>query len=524
MPFWVYLSHFAASLCSSAYSRNEMLTPNSPPVEMSMERAVAFCSQLQFAGRLVVAASNSPNSVTLSGDADAVSEAHELFRQQGLFARKLIVDIAYHSPHMKLCAKPYLTSLQACKIKYKMPRPGCTWISSVHGFEMDISSDPLDDSYWLENLLNPVLYMEALEQAVLEHGPFNIALEIGPHAVLKGPTTQTIEHLKQPALPYCGVLKRGGCDVSAFSAALGFVWTELGVSVLDFPRYEAAMRQKERKKPCLLKDLPSYPWDHEQIYWKESRISKEYRCRANPSHELLGVRIDGTSTEFRWRNILRLTEMPWLRGHKLQAEALFPAAGYCVMAFEASRALWEGRAVRLLELENLEIHRAISLAEDSLGTEVLFSLTVVQNSLDQPLGGGTLILADFSCSACKADGTDTLRTIFTGMLRVQIGETLANLLPARLHQETNRAPVDLDRFYSCLSGVGLDYTGSFRGLSSADRRLFEASATAKRTPTSLIIHPALLDVCFQAILVAYAAPGDEYVSRNCYISVTKEPC
>ncbi|KAL8787621.1 MAG: hypothetical protein Q9195_007667 [Heterodermia aff. obscurata] len=478
---------------------------------MSMERAVAFCSQTQFAGRLVVAASNAPKSVTLSGDTDAVTEAQELCRQQGLFARKLKVDIAYHSPHMKLCAKPYLLSLQACKIKYKMPRSGCAWISSVHGFEMDISSDPLDDTYWQRNLLNPVLYMEALEQAVLEHGPFNTALEIGPHPVLKGPTTQIIQHLTQPSLPYCGLLKRGGCDVSAFSAALGFLWTELGSSVVDFPRYEATMRQQKETEPCLLKDLPSYPWDHEQIYWKESRISKEYRCRAEPPHELLGARIDGTSTEFRWRNILRLTEMPWLRGHKLQAEALFPAAGYCVMALEASRALWEGRAVRLLELENLEIHRAISLAEDSPGTEVVFSLTAAKNSLDQPLDENTTLLADFSCSAGKVDGTDSLRTIFTGVLRVQIGEVSADLLPARLHQETSRTPVDLDRFYSCLSGVGLDYTGSFRGLMSADRRLFEASATAVRIPTSLMVHPALLDMCFQAILVGYAAPGDESV-------------
>ena len=501
-----------------------MLTLNSPTVEMSMERAVAFCSQIRFAGRLVVAASNSPNSSTLSGDTDAVTEAQKLFRQQGLFARKLMVDIAYHSPHMKLCAKPYLTSLLACNIKYKMPRPGCTWISSVHGFEMDISSDPLDDTYWLENLLNPVLYMEALEQAVLEHGPFDIALEIGPHAVLRGPTAQTIKHLTQPALPYCGVLKRGGCDVSAFSAALGFVWTELGNSVVDFPRYGVAMRQKEGTKPCLVKDLPSYPWDHEQIYWKESRISREYRCRAEPSHELLGVRVDGTSTEFRWRNILRLTEMPWLRGHKLQAEALFPAAGYCVMALEASRVLWEGRAVRLLEVEDLEIYRAISLVEDSPGTEVVFSLTVAKKYLDQPLGEGTVLLADFSCSAGKTDGADSLRIIFTGVLRVQIGEASTNPLPARLHQETTRAPVDLDRFYSCLSGVGLDYTGSFRGLLSANRRLFEASATAVRIPTSLMVHPALLDVCFQAILVGYAAPGDEYVSLKCYSSINKGLC
>ena len=110
------------------------------------------------------------------------------------------------------------------------------------------------------------------------------------------------------------------------------------------------------------------------------------------------------------------------------------------------------------------------------------------------------------------------------MLRVQLGETSANLLPARLHQETNRAPIDLDRFYSCLSGVGLDYTGSFRGLLSANRRLFEASATAERSPTSLVVHPALLDVCFQSILVAYAAPGDEYVFDDYYISVAKELC
>lgn len=61
---------------------------------LTHEDADEFCSQPQLAGRISVAASNAPESVTLSGDVDAVKEAKQMLDDRGIFARALKVNKA----------------------------------------------------------------------------------------------------------------------------------------------------------------------------------------------------------------------------------------------------------------------------------------------------------------------------------------------------------------------------------------------------------------------------------------------
>lgn len=76
-------------------------------IGMDFEAATDFCSQLKFAGRIGIAASNSPRSATLSGDLEAIHEAKAVLHEENLFARILKVDKAYHSHHMTRRAEAY---------------------------------------------------------------------------------------------------------------------------------------------------------------------------------------------------------------------------------------------------------------------------------------------------------------------------------------------------------------------------------------------------------------------------------
>ncbi|THZ19732.1 hypothetical protein D6C89_07604 [Aureobasidium pullulans] len=58
-------------------------------------------------GRVVIACYNSPTSITASGDYDAIEELEELLKADNVFARRLRIDYAYHSHHMKAIATPY---------------------------------------------------------------------------------------------------------------------------------------------------------------------------------------------------------------------------------------------------------------------------------------------------------------------------------------------------------------------------------------------------------------------------------
>ncbi|KAB8200187.1 acyl transferase [Aspergillus parasiticus] len=88
-------------------------------------KARALCEDAKFAGRLVVAASNTPSSVTISGDKDAIVELKVQLDQQGTFARVLKVDKAYHSHHMLPCTTLYLDSLNGCGIQVEFPTRAC---------------------------------------------------------------------------------------------------------------------------------------------------------------------------------------------------------------------------------------------------------------------------------------------------------------------------------------------------------------------------------------------------------------
>ena len=63
-------------------------------------------------GYSTVAAINSASAVTVSGDEAAIDEIKELADSQSIFARKLKVEVAYHSKHLEKVADYYLSSIQ----------------------------------------------------------------------------------------------------------------------------------------------------------------------------------------------------------------------------------------------------------------------------------------------------------------------------------------------------------------------------------------------------------------------------
>ncbi|RDL31028.1 Nonribosomal peptide synthetase 14 [Venustampulla echinocandica] len=484
-------------------------------VGFGYEEGLNFCTTPQFADRLTVAASNSPKSVTLSGDEDAVQEAKELLDGEGLFNRVLRLDTAYHSPHMYPCAEPYLAAIERCGI-VTGKATGTAWASSVYDDNRMITEAEDTDmqaAYWKDNLIGRVLFSQAVERALDEgNGKFDLALEVGPHPSLKGPTLETIRHILGSDIPYSGVLDRKSDDISALSAALGFSWMTLGSGVVDFGGYASAFDPSNAVINAIaLPDLPTYPWDHKKILWRESRLNKNIRHRVDPPHALLGSRTpDDTEYEPRWRNFLILDELPWLRDHSVQNQIIVPAATYCVMALEAAKVLCKGKDVLSIELLNVAILRPIVLDESSDGTETLFSL---RSDLDSNKIKGE-IQAQFSLNTGAMEDRN-LRTAATGQIRIILAgddPDSSVLPPSRPSQpQSELLPTSVNRFYESLGEVGLSYSGLFRAMTSMKRRLNIASATIavdQDLTENIPVHPTWLDACFQTFLAAFAAPRD----------------
>ncbi|GAP85182.1 putative acyl transferase acyl hydrolase lysophospholipase [Rosellinia necatrix] len=477
-------------------------------VETTAADAYELCDFPGLRGRVSVAAVNSTTNVTLSGDQDAILIMQSAFQDEGKYTRILKVDKAYHSHHMIPCATRYLAALSACDIHVQEceSRELC-WFSSVHGSLADSERGIFKDTYWERNMVQPVLFREAVANAVNADRTYSIVVEIGPHPALKRPVLQTFDDYGSEKPPYIVMLRRGQNSMETISKAFGAIWSELGDEGIDI---ESLLRDNGCK-PSLLKGLPPYSWDHDRIYWHESQTSRAFRQRPQTTHELLGAILpDGTTQQRRWRNVLSLEELPWLQGHKLQGLVVFPAAGYIVMALESCMFIANGSTVQIVELKDVRIERPIIFDDQTVAVEIMFTLTDISHDLKKT----GFVSAKFDCFAALPEGSPTMTLMAYGKVRVRLGEFVPSALSPRLPEPSNLIPVDTDRLYSSLSSIGYEYTRPFCCLSNIRRKYGVARGTIDNplhhidAKSSYLIHPSTLDSAIQGTLVAYSWPGD----------------
>ena len=504
----ICIAYYRGLHCKHATSPNGSIKGAMLAVGTSMDDATELCETEEFADRITVAACNSSASVTVSGDQDAIEELQIILEDEKKFNRLLRVDQAYHSKHMLPCFDVYIESLQHAGVKAHVRSSSqCTWFSSVYnGSPIDLTVG-LSDVYWAENMIKPVLFSQALTAALSGSAKFDVVLEVGPHPALKGPVSQTIQETLQKSIPYGTTLSRGNEAVEEFSACLGLLWSHLGGNSVALDRCEIAMSGEQRQLN-VLKGLPSYQWSHETKHWCESRRSRRMRLRQQPFHPLLGdASPDSAPHVWRWKNVLKPSEIPWVEGHQVQGQIVFPAAGYVTTAFEAARFLAEGKSICLIELSNFFIYQAVMFDGNDTGVDVL--IEVSQISRVQP----DCIMAKFTYSAALGDQIADFKLAADGDLKVFLGETSLDHLPKRRRPPPHMIPVDESRLYSFMESLEYNFTGPFRSLTRLRRKLGKATCMAKKASTddsdSLLVHPIDLDAAFQSVMLAYSYPGDD---------------
>lgn len=315
---------------------------------------------------LQLACINSSESVTVSGDADAVAVLVERLQAQKVFARMLETGgRAYHSRHMVELGGAYENLLQQLpwEAKSKSSR-GIRIVSSMNG--RDISHSVLRSAkYWRGNLESPVNFEAAIKQIV--QGTKCSFLELGPHHALKIPLKQ-IQSAESTAIDgflHFSTLLREQPPVDSLLRLAG------GIYMSGYPI--SMENVNALRAPTTLVDLPNYAWHHEDLLWSESRISKEFRDREYPRHYLLGSRLPGGSgIVWSWRNVLRPCDVPWIQDHKVGDAIVLPAAAFINIAIEALRQ-HEGLdlSTGIVVLRNMKINKALIIPDDDIGIETV---------------------------------------------------------------------------------------------------------------------------------------------------------
>ncbi|KAF6838015.1 KR domain-containing protein [Colletotrichum musicola] len=359
---------------------------------------------------LSIACINSPVNVTLSGPTEAIDRLLKELEENEIFARKLSVEVGYHSTAMEAIADDYGRAIRdICAPAKDFDDNSLVVIYSSTTGNVVSHLEVADPAHWVRNLVSPVLFSSALSTLAVTREAQQFLIEIGPQGALRRPVQDTLKHhygdgnKRGVKHQYMSALKKGEDDGQALLSTLGALWAA-GVPV-NLNRLNEDSIQSDRKLK-LIPDLPSYPFNRSREFWEESRLSRNYASRPYRRHALLGVRDrDWNAEEASWRHTIRSQENPWILDHALNGAPLYPGAGMLVMAIEAVRQLATPVSDRILgyQLENVRFLRAINVDDSERGTEAKI---VVRRRRQATNASGQKLCYDWRVFGANGDNWD----------------------------------------------------------------------------------------------------------------------
>ena len=452
------------------------------------------------AGELSIAAINAPDSVVVSGKAEAVDDLLQRLASRDVQGQRLLVSLAAHSA----LVEPALDAMQACAaaVTMKPPRIPVAW--NLAGDVLAANQAP-DATYWRRHLREPVQFATGIE--ALHRDGYRAFLEVGPHPTLLA--------LAQRSLPEEGTvllasLRRGHDD-----------WQEVMASLCQLHVHGARVDWVAFDRPYSRRRvaLPTYPFER-QSFWipaPSQQLPRPRRLR--PAAGLPGERLPTALPIF--ETVLDAGVIGYLAEHRLNGTVLVPGGFFLELAQAASRTI-TGSLVPLVE--GFVIHEPLRLDETPVMLQTQLQ-TAPQTGLQAAPGGEAMT---FSIHGRAAGDEGEWRLHASGRLVAGAAQILgsADGDPARCLSSSDPAASSLDAaesfgpacdggdFYRRLADLGIDLGPRFRSVREIRQRDGEALVAVSLSPScrddpTVWTHPALLDGAFQAAGLAVPAAADD---------------
>lgn len=207
----------------------------------------------QYKGQLSIAAINSPSTTTISGDPSAISEIVGYLESNGVFARILKVNVAFHSYQLDPFVKGFGASLEGIEPQEaKIPIISTVSQDFLKGKDADID-------YWSKNLRNTVYFSGAIEKLIQEG--YKNFLEISPHPVLTQSIQQCLRQSQQQGKVFSS-LRRGENELTRLLTTLAELYC-LGFSI----KFDKLYKQGKYIS------LPLYAWKKERFWLDKNFIT-----------------------------------------------------------------------------------------------------------------------------------------------------------------------------------------------------------------------------------------------------------
>ncbi|KAL8821912.1 MAG: hypothetical protein Q9223_000142 [Gallowayella weberi] len=280
-----------------------MILVNAPFEDMKTE--------LQEREDIAVAIHSSPSSCVISGSVESVEDFGNTLASRGIKPLKVKSDIAFHSPVLNSIAAPMMKQLNSVLA----PRSPVLPLYST-ALENPRQRVPRDATYWVANMLNPVLLTNAVKAAT-EDG-HSIFLEVSAHPVIAHSVNETLMDIGVEEATVLPTLLRNKPTRKALLTSLASMWSK-GVPV----QWKDAFKGAD-----WCEHVPKTIWKH-QPFWKEigtGTIATSV-LHEPTNHTLLGQRIHvaGEKTTI-FTTQLDESMRPFPGSHPLHGTEIVPAA------------------------------------------------------------------------------------------------------------------------------------------------------------------------------------------------------
>lgn len=411
---------------------------------------------------ITIAGVNSPNNITLSGNLADLERVQAHLAANGTFFRLLDLDYAFHSRQMDRIRETLLESLVGLQ---SSASDHITFVSTVTGAAL--AGDQLGADYWWRNVREPVRFADAITN--MASIGCRVFIEIGPHAILQRYMGECLAgaDVKGRVLPTLRKEADGWSQIVE-TASRTQLLVEKPNLCIHFPHPGRHVR------------LPNYPWQRER-HWHPQTGEGLLSIERRRVHPLLGWKIP--EADHSWENVLDPVILSWLADHKVGGAIVFPGAAYAEMALAAACEWLGGERLTFEELDIVS-----PLVFDGEHARMLrFDLNARDGS--------------FQIKSRQRLSSDEWTPHAAGRL-LEAGT--ASPFPHIVPMSTTVDKVDQETHYRLATALGLHYGPAFQGLREAT--LADSVLEAElEWPTDLtgegyLIHPALLDVCYQSLL------------------------
>ncbi|MFC4375362.1 SDR family NAD(P)-dependent oxidoreductase [Nocardia halotolerans] len=422
-----------------------------------------------YRGRVEVAALNGPESTALAGDPDALEQIQRELESERIFCRMLQVQVAFHSHHMDPLREELLASLAGIT---SGPATVPMYSTVTGGV---VPTGGLDAEYWWRNIREPVRFAPTVDRLIEDqHRTF---IELGPHPIHSTAIGELLDKRQADGIAVPS-LHRKQSDRATLLSSLGTLYT----AGYD-PAWASVFEGHTGRVP-----VPFYPWQRE-TYWLETPESRDERF-PELGHPLVGTRrpVADEPDKHVWEMVMDTATFPWLDDHRVQGPIVFPGAGHLDLVIGC---LTEVFGPDKYSVENVEFRRPLFTFDDRPAPRVQ---VVVTKSMH------------FGVYS-RQDGDKDWVLHSSGTVRRGAPDTE---LPVPFAELDEQCPLEFDpaKVFAKFRNNGLMLGPTFRAITQL--RYGELCSLGRiDTPEAIsdeagrhMIHPALLDACFQSLSIA----------------------